>query len=318
MNVLLIGCGFIGSIYAKIFKSLNCNLLAVVDPIQERRTFAASIFNSVLEFDDYHEAHEALPPGRYDIVAIATPAQYHLEIILLFAKNCKNIFCEKPFTQDFTEAKLAFDNCKRRKIKLGTGFKMRYEEIFCTIKEIIEGGEIGDISHLILSYYQETPHQEWVRRNGILIESTIHLIDLCRWYFGDLLRLGVCQLREDCIYKASKESFIQLICGNTECVIKNGWLDAYAPITGSKDLLMQVIGSKGNIIAARPDLIRVNTSKEETIEYKIDGFDYEAPFVKEWEAFLKYIQEGHPGDLVIHKEAVINHQIIHDIEKASN
>ena len=135
-KVIIIGCGLIGYIYAKVLNKLKCEIIAIVDLDQKRLNKVLKICSSkTLSFKTYKQLLYSVPAIDYDIVAIAVPATYHLEIIKKFSKIKKNIICEKPFTKNYEQAKLAIKYCEKYKVKLVVGFKMRYEKIFIELKK---------------------------------------------------------------------------------------------------------------------------------------------------------------------------------------
>ena len=184
-KIVIIGCGLIGFIYAKVLKQLNCEIVAIADPDIKRLKKTLKICTKkTRSYKNHLELYKNVEVNKYDIVAIAVPACDQLKIIKKFSEIKKHILCEKPFTRNYKEAKIALKFCEKNKINLAVGFKMRYENVFQKLKEIILSKKLGNIKYVSISYYQKKPYQKWAISNGIHRESFVHPLDLLMWIFG--------------------------------------------------------------------------------------------------------------------------------------
>ena len=311
-KVIIIGCGLVGHIYAKVLVKLHYEILAIVDKDQSRLDKVHKICSSkTLSFRSYDEILKKIPANTYDIVAIALPAHYHLEIIIKFSKINKNILCEKPFTENYKEAKLAIKHCQKYKVKLAVGFKMRYEKIFLELKKIIDKGIIGDLKVISISYFQKIPNQPWAKINGIHREMFVHPLDLVMWIVGKNLKLEYVDKK----IKSNLEQriYAKLKYKNIECFINNGWLRNYANLNGKSDFVLNAIGSKGQIILIRPNFLKVFLSNK-VFSIKFPKFDYDKPFYDEWKNFISYLNTSKVGELVLNRDCLNFHKIIDKIE----
>ena len=312
-KVIIIGCGLIGYIYAKVLNKLKCEIIAIVDLDQKRLNKVLKICSSkTLSFKTYKQLLYSVPDINYDIVAIAVPATYHLEIIKKFSKIKKNIICEKPFTKNYEQAKLAIKYCEKYKVKLVVGFKMRYEKIFIELKKIIDKKIIGDLKFISISYFQKIPNQSWVIKNGIHREMFVHPLDLVMWLIGNNIKIEFIDKKINS--KHEQRINAKLKYKKINCFINNGWLSDYANLNGKSDFVLNAIGSKGQIILIRPDFLKVFLSKK-VINLKFSKFDYDNPFFNEWKKFISYINTENNDQLVVNKECLNFHKIIDKVEK---
>ena len=313
-KIVIIGCGFIGFIYAKVLKKLNCEVVAIADTNSKRLKKTLQICSKNTQiYNNYLELYKKVETSKYDIVAIAVPANHHLKIIKKFSKIKKHIFCEKPFTNNYAEARIAVKLCEKNKVALAVGFKMRYESVFQKLKAIIDSKMLGNIEYVSISYFQKKPYQKWAIKNGIHRESFVHPLDLLMWLFGKNIKIK--SLEKNFSKKNGQKIDAFLKLQNINFFISNRWLNKYANfagIGGSTDWVLNAIGTKGQLVLIRPDFIKVFLDKK-TIKYKLPTFNYDLPFNKQWKSFINYINTNNVGDLVVNKSTLHFHKIIDKI-----
>ena len=313
-KIVIIGCGFVGFIYVKVLKKLNCEVIAIADPDSKKLKKTLQICSKNTQaYKNYIELYNNVETSNYDIVAIAVPANHHLKVIEKFSNIKKHIFCEKPFTNNYKEAKIAVKLCEKNKVNLAVGFKMRYESVFQKLKAIIDSTKLGNIKYVSISYFQKKPYQKWAIKNGIHRESFVHPLDILMWIFGKNIKIK--SLEKNFSKKNGQKIDALLKLQNINFVISNRWLNKYANfagIGGSTDLVLNAIGTKGQLVLIRPDFIKVFLDKK-TINYKLPKLNYDLPFYKEWKSFINYINSNNPGHLVVNKSTLHFHKIIDKI-----
>ena len=219
--------------------------------------------------------------------------------------------CEKPFTKNYEQAKLAIKYCEKYKVNLVVGFKMRYEKIFMELKKIIDKKTIGDLKFISISYFQKIPYQSWVIKNGIHREMFVHPLDIVMWLIGSNIKVEYIDKK---IYSKYEQRInAKLKYKKINCFINNGWLSDYANLNGKSDFVLNAIGSKGQIILIRPNFLKVFLSKK-VISLNFPKFDYDQPFYNEWKNFISYIDTEKNDQLVVNKECLNFHKIIDKVE----
>ena len=93
VNVGLIGCGNRSGVAIKYKDYSKSQVVAVCDPIRERRLKRKAEFDNC---DDYNDFRDLLARKDIDAVHIATSDHWHVPISLLAAKAGKDMFTEKP------------------------------------------------------------------------------------------------------------------------------------------------------------------------------------------------------------------------------
>ena len=93
----------------------------------------------------YGSYQEVLDDPAVQFVYIATPHSHHVEWVVAAAAAGKHILCEKPLAVNARSARTAIDAVRRAGVFMMEGFAFRVHPQYARLKELLEGGEIGDI-----------------------------------------------------------------------------------------------------------------------------------------------------------------------------
>jgi len=196
----LIGLGYIGKIHLRhCLKLDNANLVAVSD-LSKKALRTAKNAGIKKTFANYSQL---LRDPDIDAVIIALPNHLHLQCAKQAAEGKKHILLEKPIARNTAEAKEIISATQRNSVRLMIGYPLRFNTTFRDVKERIRNGTLGDIETAYATYigagpffhraesHAPTPVPEWwfnkeLTGGGALIDTGIHMINLLRWYFGDI------------------------------------------------------------------------------------------------------------------------------------
>lgn len=139
----VVGCGM-GSNHAEnMFKSNEFELVSLCDL---KRETAVKVAANTGEPEIFTEYEKMLAEMDVDVIVIATPTLLHASMTLkAIDYNVKGIYCEKPMTVDFGEAKRMVKTCKEKGVALVVGHQRRMNTTFQTMRDLIEDGIIGDV-----------------------------------------------------------------------------------------------------------------------------------------------------------------------------
>lgn len=159
MSVVLVGLGYWGPNLLRVLNKLGA--LAAVFDIDEERL---KLFSSLPAYNGVHfgtDWERCLGRNDVDGVVIATPPSTHYEIANTALFTNKNVFIEKPMTENVEEAKRLIKLADEMDKVLMVGHIFLYVPEVLKIKEIIDSGEIGDVvyihaSRLNLGKFQKT------------------------------------------------------------------------------------------------------------------------------------------------------------------
>lgn len=191
VRICLIGAGRAGMIHGVNFASRlpGARVAAVVEPDERLRREAkkALDLDECLEtFDDYRQA---LTRDTFDAVVVATPTEFHRDIVVASAEAGKHVLCEKPMALNTADCDAMIAACARAGVKLQIGFMRRFDAGFRQAFSRLEAGEIGRLVHVRSLTHGPSIPKPWMydiaKSNGPLAEVNSHDIDTVRWFAGD-------------------------------------------------------------------------------------------------------------------------------------
>jgi len=179
----LLGAGRIGKVHAKaIVGNADAELVAVAD------AFAASAEAIAAQYGCAVRSVDAIiAAADIDAVVICTPTDTHADLIEVFARAGKAIFCEKPIDLSLDRVKACLAVVRDTKATLMVGFNRRFDPHFAAVRAEIDAGTIGDVEMVtIISRDPGAPPLDYIARSGgIFRDMTIHDFDMARFMLGE-------------------------------------------------------------------------------------------------------------------------------------
>jgi predicted dehydrogenase len=220
VRVALIGGGRRGNQVAEFFlRHRDCEVVAAaevyktrLDSTIERLTKAQPNAN----VDAYEDYRRILDRKDVDAVLIATPDHWHCPMTIDACAAGKDVYVEKPLANEIGPAWKAVEAARRydRVVQMGT--QQRQGEAFKEAAEIVQSGQLGRITHIVLQFpgsygvppEPASPPPEGLNwdlfqgpaprrpfrpgrlrwRNfydyggGIVTDWGVHLVDVAHWY----------------------------------------------------------------------------------------------------------------------------------------
>lgn len=197
----IIGAGNMGSGHINNYlKGLlpEIEITAVADRRQERRDWAKSALGEGIAL--YEEGSELIEKGPVDAILIAVPHYQHPGLAIEGFRHGKHVMCEKPagvYTKQVREMNAEADKCDR---VFGMMFNQRTNCVYRKIKEMIDGGELGQIKRvnwIITDWYRTQYYYDsgawratWDGEGGgVLLNQCPHQLDLVQWLCGMPVRV---------------------------------------------------------------------------------------------------------------------------------
>jgi predicted dehydrogenase len=139
-----VGLGYWGPNLARNFGALaDLRWLCDLEPDLLAETSARhSQARATADFD------ELLADPELDAVVIATPVVTHYELAKRALSAGKHVFVEKPQAQTSAEAEELLALAEERDLVLMPGYLLLYHPAVAKLKELMEGGELGDLLYL--------------------------------------------------------------------------------------------------------------------------------------------------------------------------
>jgi len=188
ITVGIVGAGTIAGTHARNLTSIPEVSLGSVFDIQKNHSrafadnFGMTVRNNIQEvFSDS------------DAVYITVPNKFHAELTLEALSAGKHVFCEKPFALNMDDAKKIVKAVDEAGVIYQLGFNRRFAPVYKKMKDFIIKGELVPISFNIKINRGELQSPPWTSdpevTGGFLFESTLHLIDMVRYLFGEVRKV---------------------------------------------------------------------------------------------------------------------------------
>ena len=313
----IIGVGNMGTGHAENIlagKSPEIEITAAADRRASRREWAekhlpgAKIFN---------EGADLIASGLVDAVLIAVPHYQHPPLAMDAFRHGLHVMCEKPagvYTLQVREMMAEAD--RHPELTFGMMFNQRTNCIYRKLKELIDGGELGQIkrmSWLITDWYRTQFYYDsgawratWAGEGGgVLLNQCPHQLDLLQWLCGLPVKVHA-HCHEGKWHDIEVEDDV-----TAYLEFENGATGVFVTTTGDAPGTnrLEITGTKGKIVCKSHKLIfqllamaerewcRTSTEgfrkpASETIEVETDGLNPQHAGVMN--AFAAHILRGEP------------------------
>ena len=148
----IVGLGNMAHKFANSIKETDNSQLVGIASLNKTRLKSFKEDYQITEENTHYTYDDLIKSTNIDAIYIATLNNTHLEIIKKCAENKKNILCEKPFTLNYDEAKIAYDHIKKNGVNFYEAIAYRTHDQIKVIKEILDQNEIGNIISIDSSF----------------------------------------------------------------------------------------------------------------------------------------------------------------------
>lgn len=321
MKIGIIGCGSIAnsSHIPAYMKNEKAQIKYFCDIIPERAEAAVHQYGCGVAVTDYKEV---LKDSEVEAISICTPNRMH-SIIAIDALNAgKNVLCEKPAARIYKEA-LEMQKVQHETGKvLNIGVVNRFNAGIKRIKELIDGGDLGEVYQVYVSFrsHRSIPGlggdftNSEVAGGGVTIDWGVHFFDIVMYCCGDPKVTSVsaekfCKLGnpiENYVYESMwagppktdgicdvEEGVTGLIRTQGPVITFNG---AWAQNIGEDEMFIDFMGTEGGIrLHYTEDFVFYSTKNgmlTKTTFKMNEGMDFEAMFANEINSFIDCIESG--------------------------
>ncbi|RQG95699.1 Gfo/Idh/MocA family protein [Natrarchaeobius oligotrophus] len=176
----IVGLGNIGQYHAERLVDLGVPLVGGMDVApQARKRFGRRYDVDV--FEDHQELYDTV-----DAVIITTPNKYHEEYAIDAFERELHVLLEKPLAHSIDSAQRIADAAAESDSLCMVGFNNRFANTVRIVKNRVERGDLGDVSHVEANYVRRRGipgRGSWFTRRqiaggGALIDLGVHAIDL--------------------------------------------------------------------------------------------------------------------------------------------
>ena len=194
LRVGIIGTGGISAAHISGYleHAGDCEIVALCDIVPSKALGRKDEFGlgAATVYDD---AATMLAAERLDLVSIATPPNTHAPLTISALDAGVNVLVEKPMAPSLEECDAMIAAAKASGKTLSVVAQNRFRDDMATLKEALDSGLIGSISHAqinsvwsrSLPYYDLWWRGTWASEGGgCTLNHAIHHLDLTLWLLG--------------------------------------------------------------------------------------------------------------------------------------
>ncbi len=194
IKVGILGAGYIGGVHARnLRRDERVRLVGIADIRPEAaQRLAAEVGTRPLPDLEavLHEGAQAL--------YVTTPNAHHVAAVVKALGVGVHVFSEKPMATTLEGAQQVVAAAAESRALYQLGFNRRWAPAYAFVRDVIARGELGPAMAHVKMNRGELQNPPWVSTTsltgGFLYESTIHLLDMCRFLLGDVAAV-ICHAR---------------------------------------------------------------------------------------------------------------------------
>ena len=203
VGVGFIGCGEIAHLHAAALRDLAADGLPVVpvaaaDPNPVHREAVSRNFPFQRSYDT---AEQLLAASDVDAVWVGVPTALHRELYARVLDAGKHLYAEKPIASDLATVRELTDLAARSGLVTQVGFQSRFDPLLNRARDLVRSGAVGPVMSYLWRDDEGFPTTEIVGARsdwrshrssaggGVLIEHSIHGLDVLGWTFGPVVRV---------------------------------------------------------------------------------------------------------------------------------
>lgn len=186
----LIGCGGRAGAHMHSFEQMaDVEVVAVADPVAERREAAAKRFGCQRMYPDHRELYAHESRETLDAVVIAIEPTAHIGVEEGAIDLNLPFIVEKPMTLDLHQAEEIARRVEEKGLITSVGFQDRYLDLMEIIRDELSKHPAGGLVYG--AWIGGIPGVWWWQKKstcgGQLVEQNIHLLDGLRFLYGEPL-----------------------------------------------------------------------------------------------------------------------------------
>ncbi len=194
LKAIVIGCGNRGDIYTKCMSPDLFEVVAVADPVEAKRNLIKDRWNVPDEMC-FESWETLLEKDKFaDIALVCTMDRMHREPSVKAMEKGYDLLLEKPVASTPEDCVAILNAAKQYNRKVLVCHVLRYAPFFVKLKELVDGGLIGDVVAIEHDECVGNIHQShsFVRGNwgnskkssSMILQKTCHDMDILQWIIG--------------------------------------------------------------------------------------------------------------------------------------
>ena len=188
VGMAVLGCVLIGRLHARSSaRHTRARLVTVFDVSAE----AAQQVAAELGTRSARSLDTVWSDRNIKAVLIATPTDTHVPLITQAVKAGKAVLCEKPIDVDLECARSCWSDIAGGHPTVMIGFNRRFDPSYRTLRERLEGGEVGRLELAVITNRDPAPPPAGYLKGsgGLFRDMTIHDFDMARYLAGEITQV---------------------------------------------------------------------------------------------------------------------------------
>jgi len=191
IKIGIIGFGRMGITHYSIINTHpDVEIVSVADTSKMLLDVLKKYVENLKIYSDYQQLIDESKP---DGIIVCTPPHLHYPIIKYAYEKGIHVFCEKPFTADYQQAKELSELFQNSNLINQIGYANRERDVFNEMKKHLDQQLIGKIYHykaqmMSSAIIKPTKDNSWRDKKenggGVIYEMASHLIDMTHYFFG--------------------------------------------------------------------------------------------------------------------------------------
>ena len=200
IGIGMLGYAFMGKAHSNAYRKISYmtwppplepRLVSIAGRDEEAVAEAARRYGFAEHVTDWHAI---VADDRVELFDNVGPNNLHAEPTIAAAEAGKHVICEKPLGRDASESYDTWQRVEAAGVKHMCAFNYRFVPAVRLAREMIEAGEIGDITHFRGAYLQEWGAADidaWrfdksAAGSGALGDLGAHVVDMARYLVGEI------------------------------------------------------------------------------------------------------------------------------------
>lgn len=267
----LIGCGFYAQNHLNAWndlKSQGAELVAVCDLDPVKAEAAGKLFSAQW----FTDVDKMLDTVQIDLLDIVTRMGSHRALGAKAAARKITAILQKPLAPDLDECVRIVETAASHGSWLAVHENFRFETPMLRVKAVLDAGTIGTPNWARISFrtgydvYAGQPYLMTEDRMAIL-DSGIHVLDLARWFLGEVEYLTCETQRRNPRIKAEDTATMLLRHVSGAVSIVETTYESHRIPDAFPETLLEIEGTAGSVIVTRGEqMIVTSHGKADTID----------------------------------------------------
>jgi predicted dehydrogenase len=277
IRVGLAGCGWMAPFHLQGWRSLpDIELAGLCDREEARARELTSRFDVPWAGGD---AIRMMDECRLDVLDVAATPEAHKELTLAALDRGIHVVCQKPLAPALADAREMVRRAEQRGRALYVNEMLRFCPWYVRVKALLEAGAIGRLGFARIfcrtAAMMEVGPDRLVQygfrhflksqERLIVIEETIHYLDVARYLFGDPLSLYAATGRLSPAVKGEDSVAIMLQYGDLTVLVDNSWSAHGPPRSG-----LEIEGDSGALLLSHGKVLELHSGRTGSLESRWD------------------------------------------------